>query len=186
MEFLAEEITRTILLLTRSEIEAALVAENTRMLTSDESYYGALGEPTPETPLIVPVKYHENLLPDINRKPLDQFPNVAVLTYRSDSAEDQADQTEDALYDAVIEAFCSSRDVDEVARMANRYANALLAILEANPTLQGLTAPIAFQPSITVSQAVARRESTTTDRVIYLQGCRLELTWRVTGVWRIQ
>lgn len=156
------------------------------MAANDQAYYTAMGLAVPTTPLVAPVTYHENLLPDTHSKPLDQFPNVAVLTYRGESAEDQADQTEDALYDATIEAFVSSRDVDETARIANRYANALLAIIEDNPTLNGLTAPLAYQPSITLSQAVARRESTTTDRVIYLQGCRIELTYRVTGVWKVK
>lgn len=186
MEFIAEEVARAFIVLTKVGIRDALVLADQRMATNDTMWFQAM-ELAPETTrLDVPTKYHLNLIPETLKKPLNEFPNVSAACRMSSPSGDNADQTETAEYDLAIEAFMASRDADELSRITARYANALLQIAEDNPTLSGLTAPLAHQPTVTISSVVARRESTTTDRVDYMQGCRLDLIYLVDGVWKIK
>ncbi len=185
MHFIAEEIARAFLLATKVSIESALVAADARMSSNDAEWFAAMDMVPQDTELKLPTKYHVNLIPETLKKPIAEFPNVSVVTQMSSSTGENADQMETAQYSVAVEAFVASRDADEAARLVSRYANALLAIAENDPTLQGLVAPLAHQPTITISSVVARRESTTTDVVIYMQGCRLDLTYVVDGSWKI-
>ncbi len=153
------------------EVWADAVAEDT-------AYFSALSQTVPETPKFYPAIYFEGSFPSVLERPPADYPNVAVVSYRHRSANDDGDQYEIANNRVYVEAFVLHPDEATVNRMAQRYAKAVHRTLvkahfyEAN-----------FTPDVDISNAAARRVEQFDDAITFIQGCRLEWDVKTVGTW---
>ena len=148
-------------------------------VSEDTAYYAALGvPPVPETPKMYPAIYFEGSFPSVLERPRQDYPNVAVVSYRHRSARDRGDQYETANNRIYVEAFVMHDDEATVNRMAQRYARALHRTL----VIAGFY-EAEFTPDPDISNAAIRRVEQFKEDLTYIQGCRLEWDLQTIGTW---
>lgn len=180
-----EEVARSLDVLMRTHIEDAIDAVWDEMEEKDAEYYAAIGEPAPVTPKLYPAKFFLGHHPSILERDPEDYPNITVVSYDHRSANDfGADQYETARNLAYVEAFVLHDDESVVNRLAWRYAKAMHRVVGQFKDLSDSDIePITATPETQISNAAARRVSQFTDDITYIQGCRLEYSFRTKGLW---
>ena len=158
-ELLMEEVGRALLLIVKGNVVDAIDDVWSEMETEDTVFYAALGESVPVTPKQYPSRYYLGHHPSILDRPVIDYPNVTVVSYRSRSIGDlAADQYEVVGHEAYVEAFVVHEDESTVNRMALRYAKALNRVVDQHRDLDEVTIePIFITPDAAISNAAARR-----------------------------
>lgn len=185
MDTTLEEVARRLLLIQVAGLPQALTDVATEMAIEDTAFYGAMGQPVPETPLAPPILWDVGHDPTVLDWELARFPNLVTMCYQQRPTVG-TDQTVDMGNVAYVEAFVWHMDASTINRIAWRYAKAIHRVVTQNPTLDGLVKPIVGAPDTDVSDAVARRVSDLAPDVVYVQGCRVSYQFVVptpVGVW---
>jgi len=185
LELRLEEIGRAALLTVRENINTAIDEVWTEMDAQDATYYAALGESALPVPKVYPTRYFLGSYPSVLERPPEDYPNIAVVSYRHRSAEDVGDQYEVVNNRLYVEAFVMHDDESTVNRLAYRYAKALHKVLAANRSLgdDNVIFGGEFSPDIDVSNAAVRRVEQFKEDLTYIQGCRLEWDLQTAGTW---
>lgn len=185
LELRLEEIARATLLTIKDNLNVAIDEVWAEMVAEDATFYPAIGEPVPTTPKQYPARFFMGSYPSVLERPPEDYPNVAVVSYRHRSAEDAGDQFELVNNRLYVEAFVMHEDEGTVNRMANRYARALHKVLAANRSLGDSDVVFGgeFSPDIDISNAAIRRVEQFREDLTYIQGCRLEWDLQTAGTW---
>jgi hypothetical protein len=183
-DILLEEVGRALLLQIKGSLGQKLIDVAAEKIAEDAAFFAQLGQPVPETPLVMPPdpNWFEGHFPTLLEWDLSFFPNVTVMCYdESNQPADpyQTDQGAVTGYTAYVELFCESQDVAQCNRMAKRYATALHRAVTDDATLGGLVSPIDKPPAAQVSNSSARHASQEVNELHYVQGCRVEYVFTV-------
>ena len=179
LDLQTEYAGRRVTLALKTDLEDQIDAVWADSVSEDAAYFAALGvSPVPETPKLYPAIYFEGSFPSVLERPRDNYPNVAVVSYRHRSARDAGDQYEIANNRIYVEAFVMHDDEATVNRMAQRYARAVHRTLVLNHFYEA-----DFTPDVDISNAAIRRVDQWTEDLTYIQGCRLEWDLKTVGTW---
>lgn len=179
-----EEVARDLLLVVKDNINEALDDVWDQMTAEDPAFYAALGESTPVTPLQYPTRFFMGHHPSILDRPSEDYPNITVVAYNARTIEEGYDQVEVTGNVAYAEAFLLHSDEATLNRMTQRYARALQRVLTSIKELSTSdTEAIEEQPRVSVSNAAARRLDSFVEEIVFVQGCRLEATYRTRDSW---
>lgn len=185
LELRLEDVARATLLTVKTYINAAIDDVWADMVAEDNAFYSAMGESVPNTPKQYPAQFFLGSYPSVLERPLEDYPNVAVVCYRHRSAEDAGDQYELINNRIFVEAFVVHEEEGAVNRMANRYAKALHKVLAEHRSMDDADIVFGgeFSPDIDVSNAAVRRVDQFQEDLVYIQGCRLEWDLQTAGTW---
>lgn len=178
LDLQTEYAGRAVMLALRNGLNAQIDAVWADAVSEDATYFAALGEAVPVTPKLYPAIYFEGSFPSVLERPRDNYPNVAVVSYRHRSAQDAGDQYEIANNRIYVEAFVMHDDESTVNRMAQRYARAVHRTL-----VLGGFYEAEYTPDTDISNAAVRRVDQWTEDLTYIQGCRLEWDLKTVGTW---
>lgn len=184
-DLLLEEVGRALLLTVKDNINAVIDEVWTEMAVEDTEFYAALGQDEESTPLVYPVAFYLGHIPDILDHDVSGYPSVVAMCYDHGQNDSAFDQVEELSNGAFVEAFVVDSDASTVNRLAWRYAKALHRLLTTHkslgewPTIWELDG----SPAVTVSQSIAKRVTEFGDDWTYLQGCRLEFTYKTPVEW---
>lgn len=140
-------------------------------------------------------RFYLGHVPSLIEAPIDAFPNVSVMGYQAqNSPVDSIDLYYGVAVNIFIEIMCKSgpypdinvaiSDAGEetVNRRTSRTTDAVVSVINKNPTLNGLVAPIQTPPNITIFDVFKRHQNRDRGPLFYWQGSRLE--YRVTRLMK--
>lgn len=181
-----EELSRKLLLTVKNNIADALVKIAADMEAEDVAFFGAMGQPVPATPLVVPAKYVVGHHPPILEETLSNFPSVAASCYliEDEETEFDIDQAEVLPHIAYVEVLVVHEDIETIARIAWRYAKAVHSILLKDKSLGGTSLAIDRSPRTEVSMPVMTGYENDSDAQVYVQGAKVEHPFEIIGVWQ--
>lgn len=183
-DLVLEEVARDLLLVAKQNLNDAIDAVWQEMEDEDTDYYAALGESVPVTPKPYPVRFFLGHHPSVLDRPVADYPNITAVSYDSSPGNDTYDQVEVVSSRAYIEAFVVHADESTVNRLAWRYAKALHRILTQYKELaDSRLEQITDAPRVLISNASARRIEEFKDDIVFIQGCRLESSFRSRDLW---
>ncbi len=180
-----EDVARAMDLVMREHLADAIDQVWADMIPLDEAYFAAINEEVPRTPKYHPVKFFLGHHPSILERPATDYPNVTTVAHQHRSAGDEGDQYEVVNNTIYSEAFLLYAEEDALDRMVQRYARAMHRVVSSFPQLSNVEIePIDQTPNVDVSVATARRLEEFKDDIVYVQGCRVEHTFRTAGLWQ--
>lgn len=171
-----EQIARAIDLVLRAHLPQSLAEVAQQMESQDADYYGAIGEPVPNTPLDDPSYYFVGHDPLIMERPLELFPIVATMVHHHAPA-GGGDNYARIANESFIEVFVYTEDPDTSYRVASRYARAVhkLILSSGNFGLEQVEI-IDVEPDVDVSNSFTRRKGNVDNTTLYVQGARIDFT----------
>jgi hypothetical protein len=179
LDLQTEYAGRAVQLALKNDLNAQIDAVWDDAVAEDAAYYSALSvSPVPETPKQYPAVWMLGSFPSVLERPREDYPNVAVVSYRHRSARDLGDQYEIANNRIYVEAFVMHDDEATVNRLAQRYARAVHRTLVIGGFYEA-----EFTPDVDISNAAIRRVDQWTEDLTYIQGCRLEWELKTVGTW---
>lgn len=132
-------------------------------------------------------RFYLGHVPSLIDAPIDAFPNIAVMGYQSqNSATDTMDLYYGISVGIFIEIMCKSgpypdinvaiSDAGEetVNRRTSRTTEAVVSVINKNPTLNGLVQPIQAPPNVTIFDVFKRHQNRDRGPLFFWQGARLE------------
>jgi hypothetical protein len=135
--------------------------------------------------------FHTGHKPSLINAPIEQYPNVSALAAVSapSTVDQDIDHTQASDLALAIEVMCKAtereaKDPEEmVDRRAKRTAEAINKVILDNRNLNGLIPDIGSPPSIRHTNVFIRKEDTSTGRLWFWQGARLQYTIRKLSIY---
>lgn len=179
-----EEIERGMMLALRANLPTALDQVAMEMTLKDAEYYAAIGvSPVPNTPIPMPAVFISGHDPLVLERPLEDFPNLAVVCYVHPlsgfgQTEVEVDQGEFVLSTVYSEIFANSDDSQQLNRMSKRYAKGMHRAIQMDLTMGGSVFKDQVSPEVDISNVVVTPKTDLDDEWTYFQGCRLQYTFK--------
>lgn len=173
MEVMAHEAVKILIQTLNDE----LPVQEAFFATLDEELAELRGVPyEPYTLEEVPTKnFHLGFQPSLIKAPLEEYPNVSVMTDRAGQGSfDNIDQMDSYSLQLLIELLVKSENDAEVNARALRTAEAVNVCMMSNDTLNGVVAGFDGPPTVQAGEVFYRKAETSYGEEIAMQGVRLE------------
>ena len=182
-----EQIQRAIFFTLFENLNDSIALIESYMHTSDQEFADRTNRLVALTTIepVDPEDFHEGHVPSLISAPIDNYPNVAVISVRSSpaAASDQLDQQDAYLDQIAVEVMVKSiTGESEVDRRLKRTAEAVHLTLKARQTLGGTISGLDSMPTVVWGDVFTRKESTSYGPHWFWQGARLEYAIRKNAV----
>lgn len=184
-----EWLAREVLIILANELNDEIAAQQAKWATADQDLFATLERAYSETTLepIALSRFYLGHIPSLIDAPIDYFPNIAVTAFESGPDETLgADLYHGIVNIVAIELMCKSgpyadKDLDArylgeelVNRRTHRTVDAVVAVLNKNPNLNGLALGLQAPPTVEIFDVFKRHESRDRGPLWLWQGARLE------------
>lgn len=173
MEVMAHEATKVLIATLNDE----LPVQEAFFAVLDEELADLRGVPyEPYSLEPVPTEnFHLGFQPSLIKAPLEEYPNVSVMTDRAGQAPfDTVDQMDAYALRLLVELLVKSPNEAEVNARALRTAEAVNVCMMSNETLNGTVAGFDGPPTVQMGEVFYRKEATSYGDQVAFQGVRLE------------
>lgn len=183
-----ERISRELLIILASALNAALDVEDAKWQTLDSQLATTLG--IDYVPCLSDKLVNHNFYfghrPSLVEAPIANYPNVSVYANQASPSNDQGDHSEGYLINVGVEAMCIEGPYQQIITGFNRTGEDLVnkkiqrmmesihAVVLANKTFNGLIPSIDSPPRVQFSEPMLRRENTSYGADYYWQMVRVE------------
>lgn len=192
-----ERLGREVVLILHANLNDELETVEAEWGPYDEEYSSVVHKLYNPTTLerIEDGRFYLGHVPSLIEAPIDAFPNVSVMGFQ---AQNDPISNIDLYYGVAVNIFieimCKSgpypdinvavSDAGEetVNRRVTRTTDAVVSVINRNPTLNGLVQPIQTPPSVTIFDVFKRHQNRDRGPLFYWQGSRLE--YRVTRLMK--
>jgi hypothetical protein len=189
-----EDFDRAVFVQVLENINDALAQEGARWAHEDMEFNALIQKPAINSSLeqFRPATIHIGHRPSMVEAPVENYPSMAIMSFRSSPIADQNDQSETSSISLSIEAIVRSGPFDHedktgdgetaVNRRAKRTAEAINHVMLSSRNIVGFTPP-ERAPVTIIGDVWTRDEQITNGNRWYFQGIRLEYAFRKMSVY---